>query len=249
MYVRSLSIGTVLCAFGVATPLAQAIVIDDFDVSSVNLTVDAAAPMQTFRENVATVLGGQRDGYIQFVATTIPGNEARLRIDRGNSGVLSHSQDGGVRARSVIIWDGSADVSSPDIVDPTGLGSVDLLADNSLAFQFQIVAADVNGVLRMFVYTDANNWSVNNFSFPGNLSQQPVTLHFADFVTGVGASGPADFTNVGAIALIIDGSTLASLDVSIDLLDTVTGIPEPMTAGLSILALGALGGVLARRKR
>lgn len=247
MFTKHLSVWVGLCAFTLLAPLAQAVTIDDFDVSGVNLTVNVGTPLLCFRENVAGIIGGQRDGCVQFLGTSIPGNEARLRIDVGNSGVLSHSQDDGVTAITTIIWDGSADAGAPNVVDPTGLGGVSLTFDGSVAIKFEIIAADVNGVLRVKIYTDAGNWSSSTYVFPGNLSMVPVTIPFANFTTGAGTG--ADFNNVGAIVLEVDGSTRASLDVSVDLLDTQQGIPEPMTGGLIILALGTLAGAMARRQR
>jgi len=54
--------------------------------------------------------------------------------------------------------------------------------------------------LRLRVYTDATHFSDSTlFIVPGTNTDADVVFAFADFTTGGGAAGPANFTNVGAI--------------------------------------------------
>ncbi len=112
-----------------------------------------------------------------------------------------------------LIYDGND--GDPDVINPTGLGGVNLLATGN-AFDLEVQSIDVPNtelILTITVYTDA-----------GNISQRVVTLDadnypptttetfpFASFSSTAGSG--ADFTNVGAIELRIESIGLANISI------------------------------------
>ena len=149
--------------------------------------------------------------------------------------LLSHSHDASITGQSWITWDGVADT-------PTGLGGVDLTEGGlSSVFEFDVIMDDFAVDLTFTVWTDAANWSVGTIALPGGIPFNPgqtFVLPYADFTVGGGTG--ADFENVGAIELLIDGQIPGT-----DLLLGIIQTPEPGTA--SLIMLGALA--LLRRRR
>jgi hypothetical protein len=94
-----------------------------------------------------------------------------------------------------------------------------------------VTRSDLGGSIVLTVYTDQNNWSEYTIGPLPTVNPDspdfdpPITIDvtFAQFQEGTGASGPADFTNVGAITMMLDGRTTSSLDFSIDLFETRNG--------------------------
>ncbi|HEX7973184.1 MAG TPA: GEVED domain-containing protein, partial [Anaerolineales bacterium] len=195
-------------------------IIDHFDSTQ---SVTIAWPDQTeHTSSVAdpNVLGGERD----IIASLVGGTSAQsLRVDSnlGGDSVFSYSSDTNIRGKATLQWDGAGGAT----FNPTGLGGVDLTM-GSTANQFVIAVAsdDLPANLVLSVYTDANNWSSAIVSLPGgiNLSnQRTFTALFSSFAQGSGASGPANFSNVGAVTLLIDGTpvTATGLDLTLDLIE------------------------------
>ena len=164
---------------------------------------------QQFRSLFAEVVTANGTAALQSNLPAIPGV---LSIDPSNNS----------RGHYIVTWDGDNNASN---LNPIGLRTggqgVDLTdAGASTALQL-IMGIDKGGqTITIRVYTDANNWSeATNVPIPntGGAPTGEILLRYAtSFSQGIGASGPANFANVGAVSIEHTASTDAA-DGAIDL--------------------------------
>jgi len=89
-------------------------------------------------------------------------------------------------------------------------------------------------------YTNGTDYSTATVLLPGGAPpQQRAIVLFTSFVADPGGAG-ADFTNIGAFSLYIDGSSTQGLTAGFSAVN-----PEPSTA--TLLLFGILGIVTIRR--
>ena len=162
------------------------------------------------------ILGGERDIRVDLISGP---NGQRISVLVLSSDSYNHSQDGGVKGTSMCVWDGMD--GNGLTIDPTGLGGIDL-TQNGLqdALEVNIFSADLNSKLVYEVFTDAGNSSKFTLNLPGGAASELRVIPYSSFLTNLGVG--ADFTNVGAISMLVDGSTVASLDVVLDVLQTTS---------------------------
>ena len=182
-------------------------------------------------------------------------------------GVLDFSVDTLARGTGTVQWDG---VDGSIALNPIGLQTagvgVDLTAGGTLGgFGVTTLFSDAGYEFLVNAFTDATHWTSISFSAHAVPAGPPVTsfIPFAGFTNPFlcGAVNPApnvnsitcapgnnvvDFTNLGALELIIDPN---GGSIAVDLtLDQVTTVPEPSVLGL--LGAGLLaGGIATRRAR
>jgi len=219
----------------------SAIIIDTFDTSQSAANVIPFPPVPTSVAGGPGIIGGERD----FDLTLLSGPGATLQANFGGNSMLEHGQLGSSTATSLIVWDGpDGDAST---LDPTGLGGVDLTDGGTLTGI--LLGLDVNDLvapLTLTAYTDAGNFSSATVILPGGVPPMIfLFVPFLDFVTQAGTG--ADFTNIGALSLFIDGSQTPSLDVQLDLIAASNPVPEPATFSMAVF--GALSLLCARRRR
>jgi hypothetical protein len=158
-----------------------------------------------------SVIGGERDLEVE----TTSGGYTEIVSNFLNLGYLQHSQQSFTRGYSIVTWDGDDN----DATTRSYLLGANLTVGGADHFLIRVVYTDQAGSnIFLRVYTDANNWSYAAItSIPAIGVDTDYQLYFAtDFVAG--GSGPANFTNVGAIELEIDGRSVPSLDMDIDVL-------------------------------
>ena len=231
--------------------IASALIIDNFDDGPIAIQANAANPFVQAVSDGPGIIGGEREATVTYYAAGSSAlDNVDLRVDFLNQNNFSHSQDAGVAGTSIFVYDGNdGDASS---IDYNGLGGIDLMQGNATAFILDVIFADqsVANVLEMRIYTSATEFSELFYSFPGPInSPTPIEFLFSNFTLGDGAAGMADFTNVNAIVLAIDGRFEPALDIRLDMFATNEQpvVPEPATLGLLGLGLSCMG-LLRRRK-
>jgi uncharacterized repeat protein (TIGR01451 family) len=190
--------------------------IDSF-VSAVPTAV-AADPVGT--TNAATadllaaeVLGLERDFQVEL--TSSPGGQTVTMTVSADKLSLNPSIQAQGRYRAV--WDG--DDNNGAVIDHTGLANYDLtdLGASAGIVLEDVLADQTGGSATIRVYTDATNFSTLTVNIPANAATD-LFFKFTDFTTGGGTG--ADFTDVGAIELVID-STVDAMDGEIELIEAI----------------------------
>jgi hypothetical protein len=228
-----LAVAAGLAAFGLAR--GEALVIDDWSAPHAASVLSPDGTATTLATG-SGILGGERE-------ITVTRSSGVAITMAASGGSLAHGQIAGSLGTGEVIWDGT---DGGGALDPIGLGGVDLTdALIAAAISISLFFDDVPLSLALTVWTDAANASEMVVSLPGGIPPDPplgLVLAFASFTVVSGAG--ADFTNVGAVRLAINGSASAGLDLEIGPVETVAA-PDPAT-GL-LFAGGLFGLGLTRR--
>lgn len=236
LFSRFFLIGTTL-AGAAAIPQAtrgSMIVIDDFTTTQ-SAVATASSPIASSSTMAPEAIGGERD-----MLVNLTGGFTSLSLNSNPFGgeLLIHDSGATVTGYSLTVWDG-IDMNAGTI-DYDGLGGVDLTMGGMLnRFALSFLSADLAGSINLTVYDASdmtgNTWSSAEFLLPGSIfSPTDVDVMFSSF-TDIGPNGAADFTNVGAISMMIQNESSGSLDV---LLSSVSVVPEP--TGIVTLLMGGL---------
>jgi hypothetical protein len=224
---------------------AYATLIDSFDVGYTT-PVLLVYPPATFLPGTALdmksgatsdIIGGTRDTELDYVSGPgISYSTANL----GSSGSLDFAQGPNSSAKLTLIWDGdtSQGLTSYSLgANLTSGGATGLVTD--------VKNIDIDLTYMVEIYTDSTHASVYSGIIPGGTSG-PLYVDFnSQFTVKPGASGGANFSNVGAIKLVLDGNH-PDADISINSLGTA--VPEPATFVLMLSGLMGLGFHVYRRR-
>ncbi|MCB8944291.1 MAG: tandem-95 repeat protein [Ardenticatenaceae bacterium] len=193
--------------------LAAPLLIDDFDVSPTQfLTVACCGGSASSALDNTGTLGGERD----IETTMLTGLFGSQDVFAGpplNS--LFHSQDPLMTGWTRVVWDG--DDNDAVTLDATGLGGLDFTDGGSNSGLFvQIASANGTADLTFTAYTDGTNFSEATLPVSAGTNNQSFFIPFTSF-TVQGGTG-ADFANIGAFALYIDGSSTPGFQLLLDTL-------------------------------
>lgn len=225
----------------------QAVLIDDYSVTSQSVTADNANPTNTSFSSASEVVGGERD--IEVTNTAGVG-QITLLVDSGPA-TLSIGSLGNGEGTALLQYDGT---DGSIALDASGLSSVSLTGDptgatpDPAAGLIVLTRSDAAGeTLTVTVYTDAANFSSTTIAVPLNLSNTVETfVPFSSFVTASGTG--ADFTDVGAIeasvTLAVDSDVIASIIESRRSGVVAASIPNllPVDLGGQIFDDNSVGG-------
>jgi uncharacterized repeat protein (TIGR01451 family) len=163
----------------------------------------------------AGVLGGERDMFVELTQGTDPYSSVSL-LSAG--GLLRLSSDSTVTGNARIVWDGVDGTATG--LNPRGLGGVDLThyAGNTMTGISLTSGADhPNALIKLRVYSDANNWSeflTTVPQTPGGAATLQATFHFDDAPIAQAGTG-ANFADVGALELRFEGVSAVDGQVSL----------------------------------
>ncbi len=197
-----------------------ALVIDDFESPQFTTRTGVGSAGNSALQTSPDLVGGERD---VVVTVTAGGGTLNADADFSLPSGFSHSAGPLVRGTTLITYDGTD--GNPSTLAPTGLGSLDLTSGGADGVLYVVVPfADHGAGIKITVYSNASDCSSLTHTVPPGLSPADFPLAlifpFADFVMGAGCTGVANFTNVGAITLLIDGTAFGAIDASLETFET-----------------------------
>lgn len=197
----------VILLLGLLTSVVHAaqLDVDTFDVDAQISNVDFSDCTSVGGGTGTDMMGGERD---LLVTRTTGGGTVQADVDTSIADSLALSIGAGTRGTALVQLDGVDGNCALNFGLTESLNPYDGLT----IFVRQV---DLNGILTMRVYTDGSNYSTLSYTLPYAISPPGTEVYFpfAQF-TDVGAG--ADFANVTAIEIILDGTTTDSLDMTID---------------------------------
>ena len=227
---------------------AAVLVIDSFTAgqSAVQVIGMPSGPRSAAAKlDALSIIGGERE--IQVERTSMGPNAGQASIDVGFSmaGAAAFASGPGTRGTALFTYDGR---DALETFHPTGLGGMNFSGFGLT--QFRIAATSDNGGLGVVeVYSAADQFSRATFHLPMDpvgFGFSDVILPFSSFVAVAG--GGADFSNVGAIRLMLDGTSAAGTGTGTDADFTAeSSVPEP--APLLLLGSGVVLVAIGRRRR
>ncbi len=207
---------------------AQAVILDDWmtDQDFLSITFPPAGASLFSAVTGPGILNLERDIRVDLSGGTISGNSLSAGVA---GGYFSYSQGATIKGGACISWDGSD--GNPSLIDPEGLGGVDLTAGYTQdALRVQTVFDDLPTHVVLRVYSGVGNVSVLDLPLPGEIYLETgYVIPFTSF--GLESGAGADFTDVGAVTLSV-GSTSTSPDLVLDILQTTSTLSATMTASL-----------------
>jgi hypothetical protein len=232
---------------------AATITVDDFGPGSNQILTKTGLGTVTSSAANANILGGERDALLAVLSGLGSAQAAAFEVSPSNT-KLYYSQDALIFSQTTLTYDGTDGSSS---LNPTGLGGYDLTGGGTeFGFEVGFAFMDSPYTIEMTVYDASNSqglkWSRETVTMPGTVfSPTPLTIpygHFGDAPGEVGPSGPASFSNVGAVVVRIQ-SVNKGADVELDYIKTSV-VPEPASILTAVLGAALCGfGYIRRRNR
>jgi len=188
-------------------------VIDAFDLTSDVLIVSAGTPALDSNLPAPEAIGGRRK-----IELTYGGGPSTVSVEINTvNNRFALNSDNESFGSAVLRYDGDA---SGIALDANGLGGINLDggdAASGLLLQVFRNTLVVGQTYRLVIYTDANNFSQIDQTFSDTIINANYLefIPFSGFGLGAGATGPADFGNVGAIELLVSNDPDQNIRVSV----------------------------------
>ena len=158
----------------------------------------------TSSASTSDAIGDHRNLFVQL---TTAGGGVSLGANSDWPGLLDFGANSASNGLFWVNWDGYN--NNPAVLNPTGLGQVDITSQGaSTGIELNAGADHDGGAIMLKVYSDANDWSWASVPIPnttdGSLSSSGSQfVAFSSFMVGGGMG--ANFSQVGAIQLSING--------------------------------------------
>lgn len=184
--------------------------VDTFDTNAQASDIIAGVPCSS--TTGSDMLGGARD---ILVTRTFGVGSVTADVTTSVPNSFALSIDASTRGTALIQWDGNDGSCALDAT--VGLGGINVNPYDGVALMIRQV--DLNAVLQLRVYTSSANYSILNYTIPNAITPPGYVIYFPfDQFTPVGTG--ADYTNVHAAEVLVDGTTIDSLDMTIDFVNT-----------------------------
>lgn len=173
-------------------------VIDAFTPTAVDITADSDTPNPNDQSTAPEAIGGARKTELEFGGGA---GDLRLRVipDDTEFAITTIGEASGI---ATLRYDGDTD--SPELV-ADGLGGIDLSEGDVGAGIVVRLRAALAGSFDVNLYSDADNFSTQQVTIPDEAIGQfhVFSIPLAGFEPGDTADGPADFTDIGAIEMVM----------------------------------------------
>lgn len=234
----------VICAALLAAQPGRAayVYVDTFTSPTQSLTVAFGGPGSDYSyTNSSVAVGGEREALLVRTNTS---TDVTSFIASSLTNGITYGAPGSALGYARVIYDGVDGSNGAASVNYAGLASLDL-TDGGINDQFHIRGgAEINGgQFIITVYSTSNDYSVQTLAVP-NVGTEAFqfTNFFFSFAGMTDFGSGADFTDVNAIILELNGLSQAGVDMGLNLF---VAIPEP-TGWWIASALGAI--VMLRRR-
>jgi uncharacterized repeat protein (TIGR01451 family) len=215
---------------------AQVQVIDPFSTTAQSVVANSGTPTASSAIAAPEAIGGTRT----LIATYASGAQS-LAVDViPGAQILTYNSGFGVDGSVLVQYDGDTNAGT---FNRTGLGSQNLRGSSTTAslagIQLSVLGDQANAQAFVRIFTNATDFSTATIQIPTSSTNQDVFVPFSQFVnSGAGA----DFTNVGAIEVEIDG--VVQLDASVQVVRSVR--PDPVTSNLQNTQSMSIGNLVFR---
>lgn len=210
------------------------VTVDNFNATNQTVTANSGTATASDPGTAPEALGGERDLLVEYVSGPLNGE---LQASNATMSLII-SSDTGTVSNYTAVWDGTD--GDATTVAPAGLGGIDFSAAGTADRLQLMIGADQSGVaLTINVYSSAGNFSTFVTTIPNTgtgSATDELLIPFTSFIdTGTGA----DFTNVGAVEMIVNG--VAALDAELALVGSIGPTVETANiANFEPLTLGNL---------
>ncbi len=179
-----------------SAPVQAQVMVDDFEAGQTPLQV-VWTDDYGVSSALVPVLGGERDFQVETYAGVTGFAQAEV-----TGGAYVHTISGvAIVARTTVIWDGPD--GDGDNVDGSGLGGLNFVSQGLDRFRIHVLDASQDWIVGIRVYSADNLYSGATINVDASVAGEDIFLPFDIFGEEADADGPADFSNVGAIALAI----------------------------------------------